>query len=37
VIDYRSVLGEWMLTSGGLGSLNEVFPGFDYQAVGFMR
>jgi uncharacterized protein (DUF1501 family) len=36
-IDYRSVLGEWMLSSGGLGSLNDVFPGFDYEAVGFMR
>lgn len=35
VIDYRSVLGEWMLAHGGVGSLNDVFPGLDYEAVGF--
>jgi uncharacterized protein (DUF1501 family) len=35
VIDYRSVLGEWMLTHGGVGSLEQVFPGLDHQEVGF--
>ena len=34
-IDYRSVLGEWMLANGGVGSISEVFPGFDYEAVGY--
>jgi uncharacterized protein (DUF1501 family) len=34
-IDYRSVLGEWMLAHGGVGSLNDVFPGFDRTEVGF--
>lgn len=33
--DYRSVLGEWMLAHGGVGSINDVFPGFDHQEVGF--
>ncbi|MBW3604117.1 MAG: DUF1501 domain-containing protein [Actinobacteria bacterium] len=35
VVDYRQVLGEWMTTQGGLGSVAEVFPGFDYSPLGF--
>lgn len=35
VLDYRQVLGEWMTTQGGLGSVAEVFPGFDYSPIGF--
>jgi uncharacterized protein (DUF1501 family) len=35
VIDYRQVLGEWMTTHGGIGSVSEVFPGFDYTPLGF--
>lgn len=35
VVDYRQVLGEWMTTQGGLGSVSEVFPGFDYSPLGF--
>jgi uncharacterized protein (DUF1501 family) len=34
-IDYRSILGEWMMAHGGVGSLNQVFPGFEFQEVGF--
>lgn len=34
-VDYRSVLGEWMLTNGGIGSINDVFPNLDYDPVNF--